>query len=617
VTPRETSAADAAGARPADAQVRSSIDVPPDLVVGLLGSSDENLRALERTLSADLHVRGNAVTLSGEAADVALAERAVTELVAIVGAGQPLTPEVVRHSVAMLVGTGNESPAEVLTLDILSRRGKTIRPKTLNQKRYVDAIDANTIVFGVGPAGTGKTYLAMAKAVNALQTKQVTRIILTRPAVEAGERLGFLPGTLSEKIDPYLRPLYDALYDMMDPELIPKLMSAGVIEVAPLAYMRGRAQPVSTKVVTPSGFRPISELQVGDFVIGSNGRPTEVLGVHPQGFKEIYRVSTQDGSSTLASGDHLWSVYTRSDRRRGNPPRVLQTKEMIGNLRAAHSHRYELPMLSEPAQFEPRPVPLDPYALGLSSPEFIPEDYLLNSPDVRLAVLQGLLDSDGDPVTQPWRTCRIQFTTVFDQLRDDMVFLVQSLGGIAYDRSDAHLLEIRLPAGVVPFRLARKAAKYAVTGGGRVMRFIDRIDPEGTEEAVCIQVAAADSLYVTEDFLLTHNTLNDAFIVLDEAQNTTAEQMKMFLTRLGFGSKVVVTGDVTQVDLPGGARSGLRSAIDILDSVDDIHISELTSVDVVRHRLVSEIVDAYAKYEEPGSGMNRAARRASGIRSRR
>ena len=128
----------------------------------------------------------------------------------------------------------------MLTLDILSRRGKTIRPKTLNQKHYVDAIDAHTIVFGIGPAGTGKTYLAMAKAVNALQTKQVNRIILTRPAVEAGERLGFLPGTLSEKIDPYLRPLYDALHDMMDPESIPKLMNAGIIEVAPLAYMRGR-----------------------------------------------------------------------------------------------------------------------------------------------------------------------------------------------------------------------------------------------------------------------------------------------------------------------------------------------------------------------------------------
>ncbi|MDV3273686.1 PhoH family protein, partial [Mycobacterium avium subsp. hominissuis] len=343
MTPRDTSAADAAGALQADAQVRISIDVPPDIVMGLLGSADENLRALERSVIADLHVRGNAITISGESADVARAERVISELVAIVANGQVLTPEVVRHSVAMLAGTDNESPAEVLTLDILSRRGKTIRPKTLNQKRYVDAIDANTIVFGVGPAGTGKTYLAMAKAVNALQTKQVSRIILTRPAVEAGERLGFLPGTLSEKIDPYLRPLYDALYDMMDPEVIPKLMSAGVIEVAPLAYMRGR-------------------------------------------------------------------------------------------------------------------------------------------------------------------------------------------------------------------------------------------------------------------------TLNSAFIVLDEAQNTTAEQMKMFLTRLGFGSKIVVTGDITQVDLPGGATSGLRSAMEILDSVDDIHVAELTSVDVVRHRLVSEIVDAYAKFEEPGLTMNRAAR---------
>ena len=301
-------------------------------MVGLLGSADENLRALERILNADLHVRGNAVTISGEPADVALAERAMSELVAIVASGQPLTPEVVRHSVAMLVGTGDESPAEVLTLDILSRRGKTIRPKTLNQKRYVDAIDANTIVFGVGPAGTGKTYLAMAKAVHALQTKQVTRIILTRPAVEAGERLGFLPGTLSEKIDPYLRPLYDALYDMMDPELVPKLMSAGVIEVAPLGYMRGR-------------------------------------------------------------------------------------------------------------------------------------------------------------------------------------------------------------------------------------------------------------------------TLNNAFIVLDEAQNTTAEQMKMFLTRLGFGSQVVVTGDVTQVDLPSGQVSGLRVVQDILDGVEDIHFARLTSHDVVRHRLVGKIVDAYERHD--------------------
>ena len=291
--------------------------------MGLLGSADENLRALERLLAADIHARGNALTLSGEPADVALAERAISELIddrgqrpaADPGGGAAQRRDAHRHR-------GDESPAEVLTLDILSRRGKTIRPKTLNQKRYVDAIDAHTIVFGIGPAGTGKTYLAMAKAVSALQTKQVIRIILTRPAVEAGERLGFLPGTLSEKIDPYLRPLYDALHDMMDPELIPKLMSAGVIEVAPLAYMRGRAQPLSTKVLTPNGFRAIGDLKVGDFVIGSSGRPTEVLGTYLQGFKEIYRVYTQDGSSTLASGDHLWSVYTRSDRRRGKPARV-------------------------------------------------------------------------------------------------------------------------------------------------------------------------------------------------------------------------------------------------------------------------------------------------------
>ncbi len=333
--------------------VTSNMEVASDVVFGLLGASDVNLRTLEQLLPADIHVRGNQVTLTGTPAGVAAAERVLGELVDLVSRGTPLTPDLVRHSVSMLTEESGESPAEVLSLDIISRRGKTIRPKTLNQKRYVDAIDDNTIVFGLGPAGTGKTYLAMAKAVQALQSKSVNRIILTRPAVEAGERLGFLPGTLSEKIDPYLRPLYDALHDMLDPESIPKLMAAGVIEVAPLAYMRGR-------------------------------------------------------------------------------------------------------------------------------------------------------------------------------------------------------------------------------------------------------------------------TLNDAFIILDEAQNTTGEQMKMFLTRLGFGSKIVVTGDVTQVDLPGGAQSGLNAAANILEGIDDIHFSRLTSADVVRHRLVADIVDAYGRAEEdtrlrdadrlPG---NRAARRAS------
>jgi phosphate starvation-inducible protein PhoH and related proteins len=233
VTPSETNA-------DADTPVRSSINVPPDLIVGLLGSADENLRALESILAADIHARGNALTLTGEPADVALAERVISELIAIAASSQPLTPEVVRHSVAMLTGSEGESPAEVLTLDILSRRGKTIRPKTLNQKRYVDAIDAHTIVFGIGPAGTGKTYLAVAKAVEALARKRVKRIILARPAVEAGESLGFLPGDLQAKVDPYLRPLYDALEDMMPHDRVQRALETRTIEIAPLAYMRGR-----------------------------------------------------------------------------------------------------------------------------------------------------------------------------------------------------------------------------------------------------------------------------------------------------------------------------------------------------------------------------------------
>jgi phosphate starvation-inducible PhoH-like protein len=319
--------------------VQSRMAVPDAALLALLGSRDESLRVAEDMLEADVHVRGNELTLTGAPADVAFAERVFTELITLAERGQQVSTDAVRRTVEML-GDGSaderarigESPAEVLSLDILSRRGKTIRPKTLNQKRYVDAIDAHTIVFGIGPAGTGKTYLAMAKAVQALQAKMVNRIILTRPAVEAGERLGYLPGTLYEKIDPYLRPLYDALHDMIDPESIPKLIAAGTIEVAPLAYMRGR-------------------------------------------------------------------------------------------------------------------------------------------------------------------------------------------------------------------------------------------------------------------------TLNDAFIILDEAQNTTPEQMKMFLTRLGFGSKIVVTGDVTQIDLPGGSRSGLNVVRDILGDVDDVHFSQLSSNDVVRHRLVADIVDAYARWD--------------------
>jgi phosphate starvation-inducible protein PhoH and related proteins len=310
------------------------VTVPASVeMVNILGPRDEFLRILERELEAAIHVRGNEITLTGSPVAVDLAVDVITELVTVLRTGQGLTADAVERICTMLTAREEARPADVLTHNILSARGKTIRPKTLNQKRYVDAIDKHTVVFSIGPAGTGKTYLAVAKAVQALQNKQVNRIILTRPAVEAGEHLGFLPGTLSDKIDPYLRPLYDALHDMLDPDSIPRLLTAGTIEVAPLAYMRGR-------------------------------------------------------------------------------------------------------------------------------------------------------------------------------------------------------------------------------------------------------------------------TLNDAFIILDEAQNTSMEQMKMFLTRLGFGSKMVVTGDITQVDLPGGTRSGLRVVRGILDKVDDITFCNLTNHDVVRHKLVGRIVAAYDKFEE-------------------
>ncbi len=211
-------------------------------MVQLLGPQDRLLRVVEREhRDVQVHVRGNEITLTGPADAVARARALVDELIALSRSGQGLDPADVVTSDRILRADTGDRPSDVLGGEaILSSRGRVIRPKTLGQKAYVDAIDENTITFGIGPAGTGKTYLAMAKAVQTLQRKEVSRIILSRPAIEAGERLGFLPGTLNDKIDPYLRPLYDALNEMMDPEIVPKLMASGTIEVAPLAYMRGR-----------------------------------------------------------------------------------------------------------------------------------------------------------------------------------------------------------------------------------------------------------------------------------------------------------------------------------------------------------------------------------------
>ena len=229
-------------------------------MVRLLGSQDRLLTRVESTYPlVSMHVRGNVITLTASATQQAgdhgahdqqaddqqagdqlrAAAMLIDELIRMVRNGVDVEPSGVTES-ARIIRDKAGSPADLLSQPILTSRGKTVRPKTEGQKKYVDAIDESTIVFGIGPAGTGKTYLAMAKAVQALQRKEVERIILTRPAVEAGERLGFLPGSLSDKIDPYLRPLYDALNEMMEPELVPKLLAAGTVEVAPLAYMRGR-----------------------------------------------------------------------------------------------------------------------------------------------------------------------------------------------------------------------------------------------------------------------------------------------------------------------------------------------------------------------------------------
>jgi phosphate starvation-inducible PhoH-like protein len=208
-------------------------------LVKVLGMEDELLKSIEKIHpNVSVLVRGNNVSLSGTEAECFVVKKVIDEAITMVKAGQSMNPNDIAVSARMI--SHEQSPTQMLSQSILSSRGKNIRPKTANQKNYVDAIDQNTIVFGIGPAGTGKTYLAMAKAVQSLQRKEVSRIILTRPAVEAGERLGFLPGTLTDKIDPYLRPLFDALHEMLDPDSIPRLMAAGTIEVAPLAYMRGR-----------------------------------------------------------------------------------------------------------------------------------------------------------------------------------------------------------------------------------------------------------------------------------------------------------------------------------------------------------------------------------------
>lgn len=669
------------------------IELPPRGLETLFGVHDQNIKYLESLLDVRINARGQDLSVDGDLKDVETVERILEDFASLFSEGKTFTDKELREAFAQIAEDRAYSLRDYFTKARFSPAGKKqVAPKSANQRRYIEAIQNKDVVFGVGVAGTGKTYLAVAMAVQALMQKQVNRIILARPAVEAGEKLGFLPGDLQEKVDPYLRPLYDALFDLIEYERVTKLLEKRVIEVAPLAFMRGRAQTLDSKLLTPTGWRKMGDIETGDEVIGSDGRPVKVVGVFPQGRKDIYRVTMTDNSSTLACAEHLWAVRTSSDKRRDKPLRVLQTQEMENSLRSFHQYRYELPLLSAPVAWPYKEVALDPYSLGLllgdgcitgktspsfctsdvelvsslelalgdmnlsfrrkskvdyvitnplagkgghfsqvirnpltealrelnlcgtySATKFVPELYLYNSVEVRLAVLQGLLDADGGPVTQPNRTCRIQYTTTSERLKNDVLFLARSLGGVAYwrrrkaagrkpgfangrevgYRHDAFTLDIRLPAGLEPFRLKRKAEIYRAHGGGRPRRFIKNIELVGAAETQCISVAAPDSLYVTDNFILTHNTLADAFVILDEAQNTTSEQMKMFLTRIGFGSKAVITGDVTQIDLPTGKRSGLVEAERVLEGVEGIEFVYFTDKDVVRHRLVQMIIKAY------------------------
>lgn len=327
----------------------------------------------------------------------------------------------------------------------------------------------------------------------------------------------------------------------------------------------------------------------------------------------------------LLLGDGCLTTSTTPSFTTADAELAFSLELALDGIELAHKSRYDFLLRNRTGSrggvIVENPVTSTLRALGLagtrSSTKFVPAPYLHNSAEVRLAVLQGLLDTDGGPVTQIGRTCRIQFSTTSERLRDDVIFLVRSLGGVAYCRTrvaagrrpgrangrpvsyraDSYVMDIRLPSELQPFRLSRKAVTYSLFGGGgRPMRFIDGIEPEGEAETVCIQVAAADSLYVTDDFLLTHNTLNDAFIILDEAQNTTPEQMKMFLTRLGFGSRAVVNGDATQVDLQTGQPSGLHVVQEILQGIDGISFVHLGGRDVVRHEIVQHIVEAYGRY---------------------
>jgi phosphate starvation-inducible protein PhoH and related proteins len=579
-------------------------------------------------------------------------------------------------------------PPQFQDQDFHRTRRVELIPRNLAQEKYIDALydDQKPIVFAVGPAGSGKTLLGTEFAIKGYQEGRFKKIVITRPAISVDEQHGFLPGNIFEKMQPWMMPILDVFKKYYSLKTLQYLIANDAVEIAPLAYMRGRAQPLSSIIQSPLGPVRMGDIRPGDTVLGSNGRSIEVTGVFPQGKRQVYRVSFSDDISALVSGDHLWVSQTRSEKKHRKGFTVKSTEQILASgIWKARSRNHEVPVLSAPVEFTlDLDLPVDAYILGAllgdgtmhetASPQFttadqelvdafekampehgmvmkptrssydyrlvgtthglnplknalrnlrlsgcrayekrIPEEYLYARAEDRIALLQGLMDTDGTGWKQSARSTRMQYTSTSHQLASDVAWLVRSLGGTAtvrervYDldavrqdawqifhRRNSFVVEICLPVSIQPFRLTRK--QNELTTRKRPSRYIDSIEPVGMMECQCISVSADDQLYLTDDFIVTHNTFADAIVIADEMQNSTISQTKMVLTRIGDKSRMIVTGDLQQHDR-GYDINGMKDFIERLKRANNkgIAVIEFTSQDVVRHPIIEDILRIYGE----------------------
>lgn len=505
---------------------------------------------------------------------------------------------------------------------------------TETQKLAWDAFQQNDILFLTGAAGSGKSFLAVAFAIHEILEGNKEKIVLTRPLVEAGENLGFLPGDISEKVFPYMLPLYDCLEKMCGRKGEDRRDYVDRrIELAPIAYLRGRSQPVDAKIATPDGYKQMGNMVIGSSVLGRNGQPTKVTGVYPQGELDVYRVHFSDGTSVECSDDHLWSTMTLSEKRHGKGFTVKTTRQIREKIKTSHGKKnHRVPVNNAVFFSSEKPLTINPYVLGtyLGDPEiitevssrlpddiqaglecnlgllgkkswekFVPNEYKFTSIENRLNLLRGLMDTDGWIGHHPSGNNRIQYCSTSAQLADDVAFIVRSLGGVAsirkceYTLSDkGQVIKHCRPRCVVeiamtqnPFMLPGKATLFKEMN---LCKFISKVEYVGKKTCQCIKVEAADSLYLTEHFIVTHNSFENSVCVLDEAQNCTLPQFKLFLSRLGRNSKMIITGDPSQSDL--GKNPDLLEVINRVSGIEGINTVTFNEQSIVRHPLVAKIL---------------------------